>query len=95
VTVCVWCDEPVWRGEQHPGVRQPIHKECAIRTAVGSAAHVQGRCGCYVPGSVEGDPPGMTRRQAARAAVEAYDREQRMRKVNYRRLKDDGFSGNA
>jgi hypothetical protein len=45
------------------------HRECEMRAVLGSVAHLERRCGCFVPGSTENDPPGMTRREAARAAV--------------------------
>lgn len=69
---CQWCDEPVaepW--DQHPSFKAPMHAECGIRAVCGSAAHIKERCGCYVPGSVETDDPGLTKREAARAAARA------------------------
>lgn len=47
----------------------PFHRACFFRTTIGSVAHLQKRCSCYIPGSTEEDPPGMTRRQAAQAAL--------------------------
>jgi hypothetical protein len=41
---------------------------------VGSVAHLERRCSCYVPGATEGDPDGLTRRAAAEAAVQAFMR---------------------
>jgi hypothetical protein len=69
---CLYCDEPVGPNEQHPNFHQSMHVECGFRSTVGSVAHVERRCGCYVPGSTENDPPGLTIRQAAKAALEAY-----------------------
>lgn len=76
---CVHCDEPLDPHEvEFPGSPshwdQPLHRECAFRLLVGSLAHVEGRCSCYVPGADETDPPGMTRREAARAACRAWRR---------------------
>jgi len=51
---------------------QWYHSECIARLAVGSLAHVQGRCSCFVEGGPRGDPLGMTKREAARAALAAY-----------------------
>jgi hypothetical protein len=51
-----------------------MHMECVFRSICGSVAHVERRCGCFVKGSEEGDPPGMTLRQAAVAAVQAFER---------------------
>jgi hypothetical protein len=67
---CLHCDEPVLAGEE---CQQPdMHQECAVRAILGSVAHIEKRCGCYVPGSIEGDPPQMTMREAARAAWTAW-----------------------
>jgi hypothetical protein len=49
-----------------------MHVECVYRAVAGSVAHIEQRCSCYVPGSTEGDPPGLTKRQAAKAALEAH-----------------------
>lgn len=47
---------------------RPLHRECYIRRGVGSVGHLRRQCTCY--GGVEDDPPGMTKREAARAAAE-------------------------
>jgi len=44
-----------------------------LRLVIGSVAHLERRCCCYVPGSTEDDPPHMTPRQAARAALVLYN----------------------
>jgi hypothetical protein len=49
------------------------HLNCFMRQTIGSVAHQLKQCRCYVPGSTEEDPPGMTKRQAADAAVAVYD----------------------
>lgn len=69
---CTWCKEPVGALEQHPHFQQPMHGECGFRSIAGSVAHIEHRCGCYVQGSDENDPPQMTKRQAARAAAIAW-----------------------
>lgn len=82
--LCLWCDDPI--GERDRGYLeracfdpggwrlQPIHFACRLRMILGSVGHIEGRCSCYVtPG--EEDPPGLTRREAAIAAVAAYERE--------------------
>jgi len=51
-----------------------MHQECLFRSIAGPVAHIEHRCGCFIPGSSEGDPPGMTVREAARAALEAFER---------------------
>jgi hypothetical protein len=55
-----------------------MHVECLLRLTIGSVAHIERRCGCYVAGSTESDPPHMTLREAARAAMVAHTL-QRMR----------------
>jgi hypothetical protein len=68
IPACLWCGEPVAPAEQDPHrVGQPIHYECGLRCALGSVGHQRRRCSCY--GGDEEDPPGMTRREAARAAA--------------------------
>ena len=44
-----------------------VHWECAARMVVGSVGHQMGRCSCN--GGDAGDPEGMTKRQAAQAAL--------------------------
>lgn len=53
-----------------------FHRECFIRLT-GSAAHHRRECSCFVPGSTCSDPPGMTKREAARAALDALQEQQR------------------
>jgi hypothetical protein len=69
---CTHCDELFVEGEQ--GVMYAngpyAHIECFMRGIAGSVAHQLGTCGCYVPGSAEGDPPELTRRQAAKVALQ-------------------------
>lgn len=64
---CGHCHEPIRAGESAE-VLMPLHIECAARLAIGSLAHVLRRCSCYIPGATEGDPPGVSKRNAARAA---------------------------
>jgi hypothetical protein len=68
--ICLWCEEPVSEGERNPNFREPFHFACGFRSVAGSVAHLEGRCGCFLVGSTEGDPPGMTKREAANAALE-------------------------
>jgi hypothetical protein len=70
VNNCAWCQEPVEMGEQAPAfVTEAMHQECGFRSMVGSLAHVLRRCHCYKLGSDLGDPPGLTKREAALAAL--------------------------
>lgn len=85
MTACLWCGEEI-SGEELLNASSVayltaeghqtryFHHECGFRTAMGSLAHMQQRCSCY--GGTEDDPPEMTKRQAARAALEAYLRRQ-------------------
>lgn len=67
---CPHCEEPVLPGEAHPALvnMQNFHRECAIRMICGSLAHIEKRCHCFFSDSTETDPPGMTVREAAKAA---------------------------
>ena len=67
---CAWCGEPIQPGELSN--LRPAHVECVVRMIHGSAAHIECRCGCFVPGSAESDPPGVDKREAARAAFAAF-----------------------
>ncbi len=71
---CDWCGEPLLPSEIiDPAAPKFMHHECVLRAVIGSVAHIEGRCSCYTTGSEEGDPPGMSKRDAARAAVLAYN----------------------
>ena len=71
---CGFCREPIQIGDRgctipdFAGFENPFHFECHMRLVIGSLAHQQRRCSCY--GGREHDPPGMSLRQAARAAWE-------------------------
>jgi hypothetical protein len=82
--LCIHCGEPI--AEDDKGFVSPLvslvegktiaeaapyHRACFLRGFVGSVGHQNRTCSCY--GGVEEDPPGMTKRQAAEAAVALYD----------------------
>jgi hypothetical protein len=72
---CAWCDEPVLPSDVTiPGQRPPLHYACGIRAVMGSVAHIEKRCGCFVPGSDEHDPPNLPKREAAEKALLAFQR---------------------
>jgi hypothetical protein len=73
---CGHCEEPIVAGETiitmmhyEPGrpYRRPMHQECFVRLTLGSVGHQQHLCRCY--GGTMDDPPGMTKREAAKAAA--------------------------
>lgn len=72
---CQWCLELF--GSEDCGLvmlgGEAEHRECFLRAVIGSVAHQQGRCSCRVPGSLEGDAPELTRRQAAVQALEYWE----------------------
>jgi len=71
---CAWCDEPI--DAEDSGViysnGPAMHFECFIRSFAGSVAHIERRCPCFVAGSKDHDDPGLTKREAARAAMRAW-----------------------
>lgn len=77
---CLHCGEPVMAGDAktHTYISsegpRPVHHECAARAVLGSVGHQMGRCSCH--GGTEEDPPGMTKREAARAALLLFQRMQ-------------------
>jgi hypothetical protein len=72
---CAWCGEIVrtYDAAYHFANGPLAHRDCALRLLIGSVAHLEHRCGCYVPGATERDPAGLTRRQAAEAAALLWD----------------------
>lgn len=52
------------------------HYECYTRCIVGSVAYQLKQCSCFILGASEIDPPGMTRRQSAKLAVEMFEGRQ-------------------
>jgi hypothetical protein len=71
---CIWCDEPVTVVDRLTAVGnsagQVMHYECSLRSVIGSVGHQQRRCSCY--GGDQEDPPGLTRREAAKAAAKCW-----------------------
>lgn len=47
-----------------------VHLECFLRQTLGSVGHQTKQCSCF--GGILEDPPELTKRQAARAAVDVY-----------------------
>ena len=75
---CLWCEEHFRRGDSISDV--PVHTaaglryqhvECAVRSVVGGLNHLNGLC-CCCGGAMPPDPEGITRREAARMAYQAW-----------------------
>ena len=66
---CAWCGEEL--GEP---CASGAHDVCLFRMVVGSVAHLEHRCSCYLPGATETDAPGLTKREAAEATVIVWQR---------------------
>ena len=77
---CLWCEEPMCEGDNGVIVgyidtsktpRQvPYHYECYLRQIVGGVNHQLHLCCCSgCAGVLPPDPPAMTRREAADAAL--------------------------
>ena len=66
---CLHCEEVIVQGEEGEIMLdgRPIHRECLVRSVMGSVGHQKKTCSCY--GGSEGDPPGLTKREAAIAAA--------------------------
>lgn len=81
--LCGWCGEAIKEGDSgvvidHVGVKitpHPHHQECFLRSIIGSVGHIRRECSCW-GGDME-DPEGMTKREAAIAAVEEYRKQDR------------------
>lgn len=72
---CPHCGESILprddRAETNGGAL-PWHRECLVRSIAGSVGHQLGRCSCF--GGREDDPPGLSIRDAAKAALELFER---------------------
>lgn len=79
---CRYCDQPIAADDRGVFVqffapdRQsrlvPEHYECFMRQIIGSVAHQERRCSCFG----KQDPPEPNRREAARAALAVWQRNQ-------------------
>lgn len=69
---CIWCEEKFVEGDKGflDAGGTPLHRECFFRSLFGSVGHQKKTCSCY--GGEEDDPPGMSKRQAALAALELF-----------------------
>jgi hypothetical protein len=86
---CDYCDEPIVEGDNgillragDPYARSPrgaYHLACYLRPFIGSAAHIEGRCGCPNGPFDNDEEQKLTRREAAQAAFAAHERRQGMK----------------
>jgi hypothetical protein len=74
----MWCGEAIAEADERAPMAEAWHRECGIRMILGSVGHLERRCSCFRYNQSKeescdedpaGDPPGMSRREAARAAV--------------------------
>jgi hypothetical protein len=82
------CTDPLPGGD---GSYIVEHRECHLRSLIGSVAHVLKQCSCYMPGADETDPPELTKRQAARLAVELWEQQERTTDGGGSTERDSGF----
>ena len=69
--VCQHCGEPILPGEPIGPVQNALlHHECFFRSVAGSVGHQKHECSCY--DQTDTSEYGLTKRQAAKAALEYY-----------------------
>ena len=74
---CVWCQMPIEeedRGVLVPCLRAggvmeslPWHRECFLRSTVGSPAHIRGECSCHGGSEASSSTPEEVREEAREA----------------------------
>jgi hypothetical protein len=64
---CLWCGEDV-RTDDISYNDGTIHEECLVRSIRGGVNHLRGECACC-GGTKPPDPPGLTKREAARLVL--------------------------
>ena len=75
---CAHCEEPLLPREKlltfeyDDGTKAPVHVECFMRRILGSAAHQLKECSCHLGPAGREEPPGLTKRQCARLALDTY-----------------------
>lgn len=81
---CLWCSMPIVEGDRGfivPAMRQtpagdwyadplPQHRECQLRSVVGSPAHLDGHCSCHGGNPARPQTPEELRAEA----IEVWDR---------------------
>jgi hypothetical protein len=77
---CVHCGEligPADSGYYQAEGDYTFHEACFLRGIIGSVGHQNGTCPCH--GGTAEDPPGLSRREAALAALLLYTSRERHR----------------
>ena len=82
---CSWCNEPIGEGEigmvlDHYGETVSeayYHRECLMRSIIGSVEHQKGECSCANPSVLHQEcaEEPMSKREAAKAAWEHYEQK--------------------
>lgn len=81
--ICLYCDEELPDG--YPSVGWTgMHKECVQRQVSGSLDCITR--GPHAVGTCDGDPPGVSKRDAARAVVDQVRRVMGMAPLDWSRL---------
>ena len=73
--ICLHCREPIKPYERRSPMLQPFHLACGLRMIIGGYNHICGRCSCC-GGTEDPDPPGLSKREAARLAVDEWRRRE-------------------
>lgn len=82
---CAWCSVPVADGDQGflvgcagldeqgkiKATVKPFHRECQLRSVIGSPAHLDGKCSCH---GGDGDNQPQTPEQRRAESLEVWDR---------------------
>lgn len=78
---CHYCKEGFVEGDNGLQLQceNVFHQECLQRMVIGSVGHQRQKCPCF--GGTEQDPPGMSKRNAAKAAVVEYLRQRYLAEV--------------
>ena len=71
---CPHCEEPIVAGDDTRQMKNGLrwHTECLLRSFLGSVGHQRRECSCY-GGEGDGDPPGLSLREAAKAAKREWE----------------------
>lgn len=73
---CLHCGEKFTEGDQGltDMAGNAMHIECDLRAVLGGANHIRETCACF-GGTDDPDPPGVTKREAAKLAVIEWEKK--------------------